>query len=172
MKKIFKLLILSSIFMAGFIFTGCMKEQIVDSTQDQWYKYAKTVDIPLSKTGSEESPLSDLKGASLYVYYLSGEGLKVAIQAESEQSIEILGGLVSYDQTITAGAVYNFENFTDTKWAALVLLSGMSPCDEPKVSATPDQCLILGGDEASDVKIQWKKVLANVILEKLLGISE
>ena len=170
MKKIVKSLIAAAVLICGFAFTGCM-QQMVQNTQGKWYKYNKTVDIPLgfSKSGGETE--ETLKGASLYVYYESGKGLKVAIQAESTESVEVLGGLLSQDITITAGAVYEFgpNEFGDTKWTALIALSAMQQCDEPKISSNPDECLEIGGVNAKETKIQWKKVLANIIIGKLLG---
>ena len=139
---------------------------IGENTQGKWYKYAQTVDIPLGTTDDvADSDVKTLKDASLYVYYESGEGLKVAIQAETTESVQVLGGLLSQDVTVTAGAVYSFapEKFGDGKWTALVALSTMEESDEPEVSANPEYCLLLGGETAKDTKVQWNKVLANVI---------
>ena len=145
---------------------------IGENTQGKWYKYNQTVNIPLGATDdvafSEGKTLND---ASLYVYYESGEGLKVAIQAETKENVDVFGGAISQEVAIITGAVYSFDvaKFDNKKWAALVALSEIEECDEPEVSANPDKCLILGGDTAEDTKVQWKRVLKNVILEKLLG---
>ena len=171
MKKIFRTLIVISVLLGVFTFASCSLKDIVENTQGRWYKYTQTVDIPLGTADDvADSDVKTLKDASLYVYYESGEGLKVAIQAETTESVQVLGGLLSQDVTITAGAVYSFspEKFGDGKWTALVALSAMEESDEPEVSANPDKCLILGGDNAKDTKVQWKKVLANVILGQLL----
>ncbi len=169
MKKSIRLLSVLLVLFAGCLVTGCMIQDALQDTHGQWYKYNKTVDIPLGKTGEEDEAIKELKGASLYVYYETDIGLKVAIQAETKESVEVLGGLFSQDVDITAGAVYDFENFTDTKWAALVLVSGMAPSTAPAVYTTPEKCLILGGEKAKETKVIWKKVLAEIILKKLLG---
>ena len=174
MKKIIRTLVAASVLICGMVFTGCefYKQAVVDNTQGQWYKYNKTVDIPIGTTDdASDEEVKTLKDASLFVYYESDEGLKVAVQAESKESVEVLNGLFSQDVTVTAGATHSFtpEEFGDGKWTALVALSVMKPCEEPAVSATPDKCLILGGDDAKETKIQWKRVLANMVLNKWLN---
>lgn len=174
MKKIFKTLVAASVLLCGLVFTSCefYKQAVVDNTQGQWYKYNKTVNIPIGAVDdASDDEVKTLKDASLYVYYTSEDGLKVAVQAESKESVDVLGGLFSQEVTVTAGAVHSFtpEEFGDGKWTALVALSLMAPCEEPEISANPEKCLEIGGDNAKDTKIQWKRVLANMILNKWLG---
>lgn len=171
MKKFFNLLIATSIFICGLFFTGCNKEAIINNTANQWYSYPQTVNIPLGLTGDEESPVNTLENANIYFYFDEEDGLTVAIQAETEKSVAILGGLLNQSVEVTAGASYQFgiDKFGSTKWALLFSVSGFRQCDEPKVVSDPDNCIILGGENAKDTKVLWKKVLAEVILNKLLG---
>lgn len=173
MKKIYKTLVAASVLLCGLVFTGCefYKQAVVDNTQGQWYKFNKTYDIPLAAAADEDTEKGTLKDATVYVYYTSDDGLKVAVQAESTEKVELMGGLFEQDVELTTGAVYTFEKeqFGDGKWTALVKLSTMMPADEPKVSSDPDKCIILGGDNAKETKVMWKKVLANIILNKLLA---
>lgn len=169
MKKFFNVLVATSILICGFVFTGCNAAAMLGSTTNQWYSYARTVDIPLGITGDEDDAVSTLKDANIYFYFDEEEGLTVAVQAETEESVDILGGLLSQKVDITAGASYQFENFNSATWLTLVALSGCCKCDEPKVVSDPEECLILGGENAKETKVVWKKVLAEIIMNKLLG---
>ena len=122
------------------------------------------------RDNSEDDPQAGkLENAELYLYFNRDDGLKVAIQAESEQVIELFGGAASTSVKLITGNVNTYSDFSTTKWITLTELSAMTACDEPTVVAEPDKCILIGGEESNDIKIQWKKVLANIIINKLLG---
>jgi hypothetical protein len=191
MKKIFRTLIAASVLICGFAFTSCgfllqkkegdedltLKDYLINqklkNTENKWFKYDGEVpDIPLGLTDDSENDAQTgkLENAQLYLYYNRDKGLTVAIQAESEQVIELFGGAASTSMKLVTGNVNTYENFSVTRWITLSELAAMSPSDEPQVVSEPDKCILIGGDESNDIKIQWKKVLANIIISKLLGV--
>ncbi|MBQ9626712.1 MAG: hypothetical protein IJR40_06010, partial [Treponema sp.] len=96
-------------------------------------------------------------------------GFVVAIQASKDQNVDILGGLSEATVKVTAGGKkeYTLEQFGKGKWIALISAVPMSVSAEPKIISSPDECIML--DNLANFKIQWKKVLANFLLTKLLG---
>ena len=174
MKKIFKTLVAASVLLGVFAFTGCsfLMDFKLKNTENKWFKYEGDVpDIPLGVTdNSEEDPQAGkLENAELYFYYNRDDGLKVAVQAESTQVIELFGGAASTSVKLVTGSVHTYSDFSTTRWITLTELSAMTACTEPTVVAEPDKCILIGGEESNNIKIQWKKVLANIIINKLLG---
>ncbi len=191
MKKIFKTFVVASVLLTAFAFTGCgfllekekegnedltLKDYLIDqklkNTENKWFKYdGKVPDIPLGLTDNSENDAQTgkLENAELYLYYNRDDGLTVAIQAESEQVIELFGGAASTTMKLVTGNVNTYENFTVARWITLSELAAMSPCEAPEVVTEPDKCILIGGEESNNIKIQWKKVLANIIINKLLG---
>lgn len=176
MKKILKTVVAAFVLLCGFIFTGCgIKDMISRRTENQWYKYAQPInDISLGDTaqqGSDEDgiDLGNLQNAELYVYFDSSEGLTVAVQAETEQNISLLGGLVDTTLTLPVGSTKQFsiEQFGPAKWTALMLLSSFQQCDEPLIISDPENCIDIS--KKDNFTIQWKKLLANVLYKKFLG---
>ena len=37
-----------------------------------------------------------------------------------------------------------------------------------KISSNPEECVVLAGEDKGEFKIQWKKVLVNLLSDKLL----
>ena len=174
MKKIFRTLVAASVLLGLSTFTGCsfLMEHKLKNTEGKWFKYeGKVPDIPLGLTDDSENDAQTgkLENAELYLYYNRDDGLTVAIQAESEQVIELFGGAASTTMKLVTGNVNTYENFTVARWITLSELAAMSPCEAPEVVTEPDKCILIGGEESNDIKIQWKKVLANIIINKLLG---
>ena len=174
MKKIFKTLVAASVLLSGFVFTGCefFIQMSLKNTEGKWYKYGGEVPaIPIGAPGdtNEDTQTGSLENAELYFYFENGEGLKVAIQAETTQNVELFGGAVQTEMKLVTGSVHTYDDFSAKKWVALTKLGTFAECDAPKVVTNPDECLLIGGEEANDMQIQWKKVLANIILSKLLG---
>ena len=179
MKKITRAFLFTFILASMLAVTGCnlfnSAKNVIESTYDTWYVYTgnQTINIPLGANADDESDTvgKSLNDVELYVYFDSDEGLKVAVQAETEQNVELLGGLASKKITTYTGGTkqYTKEQFGAVKWAALITNVSFEEADEPEVSAHPDRCIILAGDEAGDLKIQWKKVLKRKLIEALLG---
>lgn len=173
MKKIFRTLIAASVLICGMVFTGCdmFLNFKLKNTEGKWFKYEGEVQsIPLGDNTAEEGDDTGvLKDAELYFYFERDNGLTVAIQAESTQKIELFNGAASTELDLTTGRVNTYADFSTAKWISLTEIAPMTACEEPKVSADPEHCVLIGGENANDIKIQWKKVLANIILKKLLG---
>ena len=179
MKKISKIFV-GLIVLAGIVMTtGCnlfnQAKEAVESTYDTWYLYTgdQTISIPLGSNADDEDGTStkSLDNVEFYVYYDEDDGLKIAVQAETEQNVELLGGLASKKITTYTGGTkqYTKEQFGPVKWAALITNVSFEEADEPEVSDHPEKCIILVGDEAEDLKIQWKKVLKRCLINALLG---
>ena len=169
MKKITRAFLFTFILASMLAVTGCnlfnSAKNVIESTYDTWYLYTgnQTINIPLGANADDESDTvgKSLNDVELYVYFDSDEGLKVAVQAETEQNVELLGGIKKKKiTTYTGGTV---------KWAALIANVSLEESEEPEVSANPEKCIILVGDEAEDLKIQWKKVLKRCLINALLG---
>ena len=191
MKKIFKTLVAASVLLCGFVFTSCgyllekEKEGNEDlsltdyyinlklqKTEKIWFKYQGTIkEIPIGDiTDTDESKeTGKLENAEIYFYFDRDKGLKVAIQAESEQQVGLLGGAITTQMKVITGSVHVYEDFTAKKWIALTDGAGTALKEdvEPKVSSNPEECFIIGGEEANTVTVQWKRVLAEIILNQL-----
>ena len=179
MKKIGKIFV-GLIVLAGIVMTtGCnlfnQAKEAVESTYDTWYLYTgdQTISIPLGSNADDEDGTStkSLDNVEFYVYYDEDDGLKIAVQAETEQNVELLGGLAQKKLTTYTGGTkqYSKDDFKPYKWAGMISTFPFEEADEPEVSAHPDRCIILAGDEAGDLKIQWKKVLKRKLIETILG---
>ena len=189
MKKIYKTLVAASVLLCGLVFTGCgfllekeenedltLKDYYInkklEKTEKIWFQYQGEVpDIPIgAKTDTnEDAQTGKLENAELYLYFDRDEGLKVAVQAETTQQVGLFGGAITTNMKLVTGSVHIYEDFTTAKWITLTEVAALKEADEPKVSSNPDECLIIGGDEANSITVQWKRVLANIILEKLLA---
>ena len=176
MKKFLTMFGAAAVLLCGILFTSCSNgsdnsnanaiglQTIITSTYGKWYKYSgsKTIKIPLSDVDDENasSQKHELQNVDVYVYFQPDTGLKVAVQAEKEQNVEIFNGLLTQSVNVTMGGVkqYDADKFGSGKFTA---------SDTPKIVAHPDQCIKL--DDFADYKIQWKKVLTNVLINYLLG---
>lgn len=178
MKKLVKILSAAAVLLCGIMLTGCGAaetiKEYVDATHNTWYKYKKKISIPvLDKTEADSDNAVEssnkLVDAEIYFYFDSNNGLKVAIQSETKQTVSFLKGLYEQEQTITMGATKQFtkEQFDSKKWTALTLGIRMEKADEPEISAHPERCIVLGDNE-NKPKIQWKQFLANYLLGDVL----
>lgn len=178
MKKITRTFVVLTVLLGVLSLTGCglfesVKEALEES-HDTWFKYTgdTQIDIPLgSDADADEKSAAahTLQDVELYLYFDADEGLTVAVQSSYNQNVDVLGGLVTQTVTMYTGGTKTYTDFTALKWdtAYMNLQMNLEECDEPEVSAHPEKCLILAGDDAKDCKIQWKKVLANILLQKL-----
>lgn len=172
MKKCIKL-IAGLTFLAGILsITSCgLKKTLLDDTQDQWYKYNGTVEIPIGKSDNSENDtlLDKLTQPEFYVYFNEDDGLTVAIQSDYEQDINLFCGLYSTTTKFPVGGYkqYTPEEFGTVKWTALIALGDFKKCSEPGV-VKGNQAVNLFNDLKKG-GIQWKKVLKNILLESLLG---
>ena len=171
MKKITNLFVVLSILAATVFMTGCGLKEAIDSTHNTWYKYNKAegVDIPLgSDTTEEDSTLNSLKGAEFYLYFDDDEGLLVAIQSVKQENVELYKGALSTTVDVVVGGTkqYTKEEFGAIKWGALVASGKVVKSEKPKIVAHPEQCFII--TDAVENGIQWKRVLANILLSGLL----
>ncbi len=179
MKKLTKIIIASALLISGLFLTSCglarsLREQI-QSTYNTWYKYTGsegTMVIPLGSDADAEGSGSsiNLSKAEIYVYFNTTTGLKLAVQSTNEQDVELVHGLASTTIQVTTGGVHNFEpsSFGSARWTLLMASGYFAEASEPLVSSDPSQCIILVGEGANEFKIQWRKVLANCIIN-LLG---
>ena len=168
-----------AVLLGVFSITSCglfesVKEALEES-YNTWYVYTgdMKIDIPLGADADaedEDSAAHMLKDVDFYLYFDADDGLTIAVQSECEQNVDVLGGLMSQTVTMYAGGTKQYPDFSELKWqgAFMNLQQDLEECDEPAVSATPDKCLILAGDTAKDCKIQWKKVLATILLNQML----
>ncbi len=180
MKKLTKIMIATAVLLCGFVVTGCGAaetiKEIVDGTHNTWWKYKtdKNIEIPVLAATDEDSDTADesaskLKDAEIYLYFDSSDGLLVAIQSQTRQTVSMLNGLYEQEQTIVMGSTKRFtkDQFDSKKWTILVAAANLEKVSEPEISAHPERCIVLGSDE-NKPKIQWKKFLANYLLGSYL----
>lgn len=179
MKKLTKILTITAILASIFAVTSCgVTEAIKDTVEgsyDKWYKYDKgdkQIDIPLVATEQDDSEDGDgigsLNNADIYFMYNAEKGLTVAIQAVTEQNVEVLGGLVTNKMDLVVGStkVYPPESFGKGKWAALWGSGKIKKDSAPEIYTNPKGCINLNSEDGP--KVQWRKFLANYLLNKLL----
>lgn len=172
MKKITKLIAVFSLVASVIMMCGCGLKSAIDATHNKWYKYvsAEGVSVPIGDDTSESSATAaTLKGADFYLYFDDDKGLLVVVQKDSIQSVDIAGGLLIQDITVTTGAQkqYTKEQFGTAKWATLVASGKIAPSDTPKFISNHNSCIDVS--EALGNGIQWKKVLRNILINQLLG---
>ena len=172
MKKISKLIAVLSIVAGVIMMCGCGLKSAIDATHNKWYKYvsAEGVSVPIGDDTSDSSlTTTTLKGADFYLYFDDDKGLLVVVQKDSIQSVDIAGGLLTQDITVTTGAQkqYTKEQFGTAKWATLVASGKIAPSDTPKFISNHSNCIDIS--EALGNGIQWKKVLKQILINQLLG---
>ena len=181
MKKITKLFVGLILFSSTLLLSGCMFDWT--ATYDTWYKYKKAegldvpiVDVANSETEADTAGIASgtMKNAEMYVCFNPDKGLTVAIQSTKDQQIDIAGGLLTTSvEVVTGGSkTYTKEQFGKGKWMALYGTGLFEESKTPKVISNPEQCIILASDEeggANQFDFQWKKVLKQILINKLLG---
>ena len=180
MKKFLKLFTVMTVLLCGLSLTGCavaeaVKESVGDSYK-QWYKYKngdKKIDIPMVNSVAEDTDDAaessrTLKNAEIYFYFDPNAGLTVAVQSVTTQDVELMNGLLKDKVDFVVGEthIYPFDKFGKGKWAALWGSGKLEKTSAPKIYTNPEQCIQL--DKENGPKIQWKKFLANYLLNKLL----
>lgn len=170
--KAIRIIFAAALLCAAAFLTGCSNGDAdpFAGTYDKWYKYnGSTSTILLGSSEDDSSASKTLKSVELYCKFNPTSGLIVAIQASKDQNVDILGGLTSTTVQVIAGGKkeYSAAQFGRGKWIVVLSAVPMSASSEPKVISSPDQCIML--DNLDNFKIQWKKVLANFLLQKLLG---
>ena len=181
MKKITKLFIGLIILSSTLLLSGCMFDWT--QTYDTWYKYNKVdgLDVPIVDAANAESEADAtgiasgvMSNAEFYVCFNPDKGLTIAIQSTKEQQIDIAGGLLTTSVDVVTGGTKTYApaQFGKVKWVALYGTGLFVESSTPKVVSNPDQCIILASDEeggANQFNFQWKKVLKQILINKLLG---
>lgn len=178
MKKITKILAAAAVLACGMMLTACGAaetiKEIVDSTHRTWYKYSgnTSVEVPLGDDDNAENSVekNSLKNAEIYVYY--DHGLTVAIQSINKTDVQICGGLINTTQDVVVGGTktYTEAEFGTGKWTALLAAANFKKQSEaPKIVSDKEHCIIIGGDDAPNYKIQWKKFLKQKLIDALIG---
>lgn len=182
MKKFLTIMTAAAVLLCGLVLTGCGVKELVNSTYDTWYKYTGTINninIPLgadaeaesvSAGGTTESASNYLQSVEFYAFFDSSSNkLKVAVQGSKDQNVTLFGLIDGGTVKVTAGGVKEFDNgaFSSATWLTLVG-SGKFVCSNtPTIVANPDSCILL--NDLTNFKIQWKKVLADILINQLLG---
>ena len=185
MKKITRFIAAAAIILSGLLLVSCeavqtIKETVVESVNDsykQWYKYKSKnqVDVPLLDANVEEqdnaadSP-NKLKNAEIYLYFDPDNGLTVAIQSVTNQEVTLLGGLYKQNMDVVVGDFKEFplEKFGKKSWYTVWGSGKLEKCSAPKIYTDTDSCIRIGTDQAPNSKIQWKRFIANYLLNSLL----
>ena len=181
MKKITKLFVGLVLFSSTLLLSGCMFDWT--TTYDNWYKYKKAegLDIPIVDAANAEAEADatgiasgTMKNAEMYVCFNPDKGLTIAIQSTKEQQIDIASGLLTTSVDVVTGGTktYPKESFGKAKWMALYGTGLFEESKTPKVISNPSECIILASDEngeANKFDFQWKKVLKQILINKLLG---
>lgn len=172
MKKIIKIITIFTLLSGVFTLSSCgLKKQLLDNTQNQWYKYNSTIEIPLGNSDESEtdSLLDNLSEPEFFVYYDEDEGLTVAIQSNCKQDIELIGGFYQTTAELPVGGckTYSPKEFGSIKWSALMALGSFTKTSEPAIYKAKTGFTLL--DQYSNGGIQWKKILKNILLNTLLG---
>ena len=178
MKKFLTMMTAAAVLLCGIVFAGCgvveTVKETVSSSYDQWYIYKKgdkQIDIPLVDseaydTDEANESTTKLKDADIYFIYNPDSGLTVAIQAVTTQNVSVLNGLVTNTMDMVVGQEKQYPDFGKGKWGALWGSGKIKKADAPKIHTNPEQCIDL--DSENGPKIQWKKFMANYLLDKLL----
>ena len=185
MKKITKILAAAAVLACGLILSGCaaaetIKETVVENVNGsykQWYKYKKgdkQVDIPVVAKAADDTEnatesSNKLKNVDIYFYFDPDVGLKIAIQSTTTQEVEMLKGLYKTQMDVVMGSTkdYSLATFGKKSWYTLWGSGKIEKTSAPKIVTNPDECIVLGKDNETPA-IQWKKVLANYLLDSLL----
>lgn len=180
MKKITKLIAALAVFASVLMLCGCAFDWT--QTYDTWYKYKKAegLNIPIVDAANAEAEADAtgiasgvMENAEFYVKFNPNKGLTVVVQSTKAQEISIGGGLLTTSVDVVTGGkkTYSKDQFGKVKWVALYGTGLFEESSEPKVSSHPEQCIILADDEgdANNFNFQWKKVLKQILIQKLLG---
>ena len=174
MKAIRSVFVAAAIFCAAALLTSCGSkdsfEELFAGTYNQWYKYKGSQNsISLGSSEDDSEAGKTLKNVEVFCKFNPASGLTIAVQASTSQNIDVLGGIAGTDVKLTTGGKkeYSLEQFNQAKWIGLYTAVPMSSSGTPKIISSPDECILL--DNLSDLKIQWKKVLAKFLLTNLLG---
>ena len=177
MKKLTKLFAGLIIFASTLMMTSCLFDW--EQTYDTWYMYrGGELDVPIVQKADAESDASDLltgnmEDAEFYVCFSPDDGLTVAVQSTTEQTITIGNGVLTTTTDIVTGGSHTYANgaFGTLRWKALYATGLIEESDTPEVIAHPDKCIILASDdgEANKFDFHWKKVLKQILINKLLG---
>ena len=174
MKKISKILAVMTVVASVFMICGCGLKDAISRTYDTWYKYNKEggLNIPVGDVGtgdSESAAGQMMENAELYVFFNPDDGLKIAIQSTKAQKIELAGGLLETSVDVVTGATkdYTNEQFGSGRWSGLMLSGNFTKTEAPKIVTDPDNCINLTNSDK--FTFQWRKVLRNILINKLLG---
>jgi hypothetical protein len=182
MKKLLKIMTAAAVLLCGLVMTGCgMKEIITETVNDsynQWYKYksSKQIDIPVvdhiddNDADSEPESTTKLKNAEIYFFFNPDAGLTIAIQSVTTQEVELLKGLYKQNLDVVMGSTKEYPNIGKKSWYTLWGSGKLEKSDAPKIYTNPDECIVLGQTDSAGKKpsIQWKKFIANYLLDSLL----
>ena len=186
MKKLVKILSVAAVLLCGIMLTGCgpaetIKEIVTEGINDsynRWYKYKsdKQINIPvvdhIDDNDADTVPESTTKlnNAEIYFYFNPEAGLTVAIQSVTTQEVELLKGLYSQNLDVVMGAEKEYPNIGKKSWYTLWGSGKLEKTSAPKIHTNPTECIVLGQKEKDGKKpsIQWKKFIANYLLDGLL----
>ena len=175
MKKITRAFMILTVVAIALMTAGCgLGERVKESleeTYEVWYKYNGQAGLKIPVGASDDdSNGSYMENAEFYVYY-DDDGLTVAVQSSKKENVELYGGLVSTTQTIYVGGTkhYSKSEFGPVRWTALIGSGNFEEDDEPKVYSSPEECIILTGNDSNSITIQWKKVLAQYLVNRLFS---
>ena len=179
MKKIITIMTAAALLLSAVVFTSCgVAEAIKDTVEgsyNKWYKYKSTkqINVPvLSSSDTDDDSTAEstqtLKNAEIYFYFNPDSGLKVAVQSVTTQDVTMLNGLIGTKVDFVIGSTKDFSlnDFGKVKWTALWSSGKIEKASAPKIVTNPDECILLDG--TNQPKIQWRKFLANYLLNKLL----
>ena len=161
----------AAILLCATFFSACgsAADDLLGGTYNQWYKYNGTAEISFGTSDDDNADESGkLKNVEVYFRFNPSTGLTVALQASRNQNVTVLG-VAETDVDLTIGETkdYTLEQFGQGKWMLLYSTGKLEKTGTPKVVSDPDSCIKLSS--INDFKFQWKKVLANFILNNLLG---
>lgn len=171
MKKFLKIMTAAAVLLCGLALTGCGAVDALKQTYNKWYKYNGTYEVPLGSNADEEdgTAMNTLKDAEFYVYFDENDGMTLAIQSTSTQDIQLVQGLATTQVELVTGGTKTYETVGTGRWGVLMYSGNFVQSSVPKIVSEPEKCIVLAGDNANEFKIQWKKVLANLIVKKMLG---
>ena len=176
MKKNISILTIAAVFLCSAVFTSCgaadAVKEVVESSYNQWYQYKGETNfsIPLGTEDDDTEPVKSLENADIFVYFTTEDGLTVAVQTTSEQDVSLFNNLITKTETVYIGGTKQYDKgkFGAGKWTAMLATGKFEKCDEPVIVSGNGNCLVLTGENKSDVQIQWKKFFANYFLKDYL----
>lgn len=159
-----RFVLLAALAVFAALLASCDMDGITEYYSDQWYEYDTSrladIKIPVGTSDTDDAAATkEIAIAGLYAYFNQSSGLRLVVAQGTSAS--------DYAKPVYGEKTYSTEEFSAAKWIALVELGNLRKCGKPDCIGS-DLYLNLSDITDKDGGIQWKKVLTNILIGKLL----